>query len=137
MPTNAARASLALAAFLATLAPHAGACGVCVEDRVAAVYDHAVVEGAYRKGHAVAFLAIEGADAGGAKSVRAALGAVPGIEAGTVRVSVESASCSVAFDPARASAAAIAAEANRRLARSRTRLSLLRVGRPGSGLAPD
>ena len=43
----------------------------------------------------------------------------------------------LAFDPARASAAAIAAEANRRLARSRTRLSLLRVGRPGSGLAPD
>ena len=104
---NSARfALLAFGTLLQVLAGEAGACGACVEDRVAAVYDHAVVEGAARRGHAVAFLALEAApdlDEARVRAVRAALAATKGVERATVRISPEAASCSVAFDPARAS----------------------------------
>lgn len=111
-------ASVALAALLAGAGPSI-ACGVCVEDRVAAVYDHAVVEGAYQRGHAVAFLGIDGGqalNAGQARAVRAALAAVAGVERATIRVSPESASCSAAYDPRRATPEAVATRASRRLA---------------------
>lgn len=125
-------ASAALAALLAG-AGTANACGVCVEDRVAAVYDHAVVEGAYRRGHAVAFLGVEGGralDAGQARAVRAALAGVAGVERASIRVSPEGASCSAAYDPGRATPEALAARAGRRLASQGLTLRPLPFGGP-------
>ena len=129
------RPLLAAAAFAALLAgaDPAGACGVCVEDRVAAVYDHAVVEGAYRRGHAVAFLGIDGGralDAAQARAVRAALAAVAGVERASIRVSPEGASCSAAYDPRRATPEAVASRASRRLASLGLTLLPLPVGGP-------
>ena len=46
------------------LAQAALACGYCVEDKIAAAYDHAVVVRAADRHHQVAFLSIEVAPAG-------------------------------------------------------------------------
>ncbi len=138
---NSARcALLALGAALQGLSGGAHACGVCVEDRVAAVYDHAVVEGAARRGHAVAFLALEGApalDAMRVRAVRDALVATKGVERATVRVSPESASCSFAFDPAHASQEALVTEVNRRMARHGVTVAPLKAGTSGTALRKD
>ena len=48
------------AILLVALAFEAGACGICIDDKIASCYDHAVVTGAKAKGHAVAFFAIKG-----------------------------------------------------------------------------
>ena len=130
---NRAVPAAAFAALLAGAGP-AGACGVCVEDRVAAVYDHAVVEGAHQRGHAVAFLGIDGGralDAAQARAVRAALAALDGVERASIRVSPESASCSVAYDPHRATPEAVAARASRLLASLGLTLVALPFGGPG------
>ena len=140
MRNSARSALLALGTLLQVLAGEAGACGACVEDRVAAVYDHAVVEGAARRGHAVAFLALEAApdlDEARVRAVRAALAATKGVERATVRISPEAASCSVAFDPARASRESLVAEVNRRLARHGVTVAPLKVGSAGAALRPD
>ena len=110
---------LAVLAWLAFAPGAALACGACVEDKVAAVYDHGVAEGAARHGHRVAFLALDGPLVAGERSRRAvfeALARSRGVDRATVRVSIENAACAAAFDPARTSAAAIAAELGRRLA---------------------
>jgi hypothetical protein len=94
-------------------------CGICKEDKVAAVYDHAVVEAAARRGHRVAYFAIEGplpVDGEHLRAVREAIGAVAGVDPRSIRVSLENASCSAAFDPARTSVRAMASELDRRLA---------------------
>src|SRR4051812_9565527 len=118
--------ALALAAAFAAIP--AAACGLCVEDRVAAVYDQAVVDRAVAHGQHVAFFSVEGepatlADARGviAKSLERA--AIPG----TARVSLESATAAIAFDPARTTPAAIAASAAGVLAPRGLALQPLRV----------
>jgi copper chaperone CopZ len=135
MPSSARIAVLLLAAALAGLAGEARACGACAEDKVAAVYDHAVVEGAARRAHGVAFLAIEGplpVDARLGRAVRTAIGSVAGVDRASVRVSLEFAACSAAFDPARASLETIVAEVNRRLAGRGLAVAPLRIGTGGS-----
>jgi len=81
------------------------ACGYCVEDKVAATYDHAVVTGALAKHHHVVFFHVEGAlpagEAGRRLLERAASGTL-GVDAGTVRVSEDNLTLSFAFDPVRA-----------------------------------
>lgn len=85
----------------------AQACGHCVEDRIAAAYDHAVLKSAAARGHEVAFFALEPAPQGipvtvnGRQVLEAAAGSVPGVDAGTARASVEPGALSVAYDPAR------------------------------------
>jgi hypothetical protein len=83
----------------------ANACGVCVEDKIAAVYDHASVTRALGQGHAVVYFAIDGPlKAGQATRLRIEKSAAsaPGVDASSVRVSVELASLGLAFDPKRA-----------------------------------
>jgi len=79
------------------------ACGFCIEDKIAAVYDHRVVMHAAAQKHQVAFFGLDGRLAGTAVEARIlerSVGAAFGVDAGSVRVSVDSASLSVAFDPA-------------------------------------
>jgi hypothetical protein len=118
-----------LAAALALAASPASACGYCVEDRVAAVYDHEVVEAAKARKGAVAFFAVEGGPSAGAAARRAlvaALESAGGIK-GSARVALENAACSVAYDPARVSPAQIAARAGKPLAAKGIALTALRV----------
>ena len=123
-----ALARAALLASLATAAPLAMACGVCLEDRVAAVYDHEVVEAAVGKQRHVVFLAIEGPahDAASRRAIAAALEGGGALK-GTARVALESASCSAAFDPSRTSMQALIARANKPLAARGVSLAALRV----------
>lgn len=116
--------------FFTIVSVDAAACGICIDDKVASCYDHAVVMSARERGHEVAFFAIEGslplrADVRAAL-LRAVQGA-RGVLRGTARVSLESAALSFAYDPARATHGAIQAALEERLARRGLRLKLLWV----------
>ena len=108
-----------IAALLLAAAPAAFACGYCVEDKMASVYDHAVVAKALGQQHHVAFFHLDGKLAAGEAGKRALLQAVessPGTDKGSARAAVESASLSVAFDPKRVPVAALQREIERKLA---------------------
>ena len=120
---------LAALAFLFA-ARDAFACGYCVEDRVAAVYDHAVVMRALERKHQVAFLAIGGTipQAGELRrSIESGLGTVTGIDRGTARVSLESASLSFAYDPRKSGLGPVLRAIEKTLAAKGLSLSILRV----------
>lgn len=94
----------AVALLLALQVSTAGACGHCIEDKVASVYDHAVVTQALERKHHVAFFAIDGPIPPGERTQRALAAmaeATKGVDKGSVRVSVESAALSFGFDPKR------------------------------------
>jgi hypothetical protein len=119
-----------LACVLLALGAEALACGYCVEDRVAAVYDHAVVVSALDRRHPVVFLGIEGplaAAEGERKAIEGALRGVPGVDAGSLRVSLTGAALSFAYDPKRSGLGPIMGSVERRLAPKGLGLSLLKV----------
>ena len=114
---------------LLVLAFDANACGICIDDKVASCYDHAVVTGAKARGDAVAFLAIEGPLVRSAETRGAVLRAIrsaSGVQRASARVSLESAALSFAYDPRRASVDAIRATLDARLAPQGLTLRLLR-----------
>ena len=89
-----------LFAAVLALSQQALACGYCVEDKMAAVYDHATVTRALAQKHHVAFFHIEGAVPPGAETKRAIEGlanSASGVDRGTARVSPESSSLSLAL----------------------------------------
>jgi hypothetical protein len=108
---------------------NAAACGYCIEDRVAAVYDQQVVDGSKLQHRTIAFLSIEGSVRDDAASKRALVSALKraGAAEGTARVALASAACSLAFDPSRTSLEQVVATANRGLAAQRLVLAPLRV----------
>ncbi len=116
--------------FLALQASAAGACGYCIEDRIASVYDHAAVSKALEKKHHVAFFAINGPLVAG-DSTRRALAAMiestGGVDKGSARVSVESAALSFGFDPARVPLAHVMQALESRLAARELSLLPLQV----------
>jgi hypothetical protein len=124
---------MALRAMLAVsllAAANAFACGVCIDDKIASCYDHAVVSGAKAKGHAVAFFAIKGDIVRNRETeaaLRAAIAAIPGVQRGTARVSLENAALSFAFDPARTSVQAAERGLSRRLGSSGLEFAHLRT----------
>ena len=116
--------------LLATLAEPAIACGHCVEDKIAAVYDHAIITRALVKKHQVAFFAIDGplvAAEATRRMIESAAESAYGVDQNSTRVSIESASLSVSFDPGRASFAALRRSLERKLARSGLTLLPMRV----------
>jgi hypothetical protein len=125
------RARLAVAALVLGLSAAAAfACGFCVEDKLAAVYDHELVGRALGARHYVAFCGIEGVVAGRDAQrgeVTRALDAIAGVDRGSVRVSLEHATVSFAFDPARAPLPAVLRAARRTLAERGLMLVPLRV----------
>lgn len=131
---RAARAMLA--ASLALAAAVANACGYCIEDREAAVYDHEVIATAQARHHTVVFFAIEGEIKLEEASRRALVSALEagGGDKSTVRVALPSASCSVAYDPARISLAQLSARANKALAARGLKLRPLRMTSESEGL---
>lgn len=82
------------------------ACGHCVEDKIASTYDHAVIQRAAAQKHAVAFFHIEGitpATVSAVSGLRTSVDSAPGVDRGSVRLSLDAAALSVAYDPARVS----------------------------------
>ena len=127
--------ALLIAALLA--ATPAFGCGACVEDKIAACYDHAIVTSAKARGHAVAFFAIHGElprSAALHAALRRELEATRGVDPGTARVSLENAALSFSYGGRRASLAAIQRSVARRMASRGLEIELLRVmdGRAGA-----
>ncbi len=116
--------------LLALQASAAFACGHCVEDKVAAVYDYAVATHAFSQKHQVAFFGIDGALAVNDSSRRELEGIardIPGLDKGSTRVSLESAALSVAFDPKRISYANLQRTLEQRLTPKKLSLLPMRI----------
>lgn len=119
--------SLIVVGCLGVLAARpAVACGLCDEDKVAATYDEAVVRRAAALRHPLLFAALEGPVAGGTREladrIRSAVAKAPGVDPGTVRISLDPPAISCAWNPSAGSRAGIVAAADRALTRSRVRL---------------
>lgn len=96
-PRIGQRGAIAIAATLAAIAPAASvACGACVEDRVAATYDHAVVEHAAASGDVMVFCELTGPL--DAQHLKQAMRRVRGIRPQSVRVSTQPPAISFAVD---------------------------------------
>ncbi|HWA13020.1 MAG TPA: hypothetical protein VHA15_07995 [Burkholderiales bacterium] len=125
--------AIALGAGALALAAHAAwvaACGHCIEDRVAAVYDHAVVKEALERRHKVAFFALQGPVTSGEVTKRTVVTtaeSLRGVDKGSVRVSVEPAAVALAFDPSRISLPAILGPLEAALARRGLTLAPVQV----------
>ncbi|KIF81450.1 hypothetical protein [Noviherbaspirillum autotrophicum] len=92
--------ALCLVAALAGAGP-AGACGVCIDDKVAAVYDHEQVTRALNKGRVVVVCELTGAQEGGQLARQAGRTAqqLRGVEPGSVRAAPELPVLSFVLDP--------------------------------------
>ena len=116
--------------LLAGAVPAALACGYCIEDKIAAAYDHAVVARAFGANHHVAFFHIEGALAPGEGTRRvleALANSAAGVDRGSARVSVEALTLAVAFDPRRTPLASVHKALEKRLAAKKLTLMPLKV----------
>jgi hypothetical protein len=124
------RVAIAAGLALALQAPAAFACGYCVEDKIAAVYDHAVVAHALGRKHHIVFFHLDGTLPPGERT-RRALEAIAestaGVDKGSARASVESASLAVAFDPRRTPLTDVLQALERKLAPKQLSLLPLRV----------
>lgn len=101
-------------AGLALISVQAFACGYCIEDKIAATYDHAVVTRALAAKHHVAFLQVDGTAQSRAALEKAVYSALA-VDRGTVRVSADLQTVSFAFDPTRANLGAIHARIEKQL----------------------
>jgi hypothetical protein len=110
----------ALIALLLVAGP-ASACGYCVEDKIAATYDHAVVTRALAQKHQVAFLHVDGV-APSRRALEEAVYSAPAVDRGSARVSADLLTVSFAFDPARATLGAIHSRIEKKLAPHRVSL---------------
>ena len=91
----------AVATLVLTVAMPAAACGVCVDDKVAAAYDHAVVTEAAARQHVVVFAEVRGPGAVEAlvRKAKQAAGKVRGVDRASVRAAASPAALSFALDP--------------------------------------
>lgn len=126
------RLSVALLVAIALRAGAAQACGVCIEDQVATVYDHAVVTKALGSQRVVVFAAVKGGapPAELAAEARRVAASVPGIDRGSVRTaSAAGAALSFVVDPARATPFAVIERIERASRAPRLELAVLRIAR--------
>lgn len=110
------------------------ACGYCVEDKIAATYDHAVVTRALARKHHVAFFHVDGslpAGAPGRRLLERASSGTPGLDAGTLRVSDDNLTFSFAFDPSRTNLGVAQGRIEKKLAGKATLMPLRVIDRPG------
>ncbi|HWP10570.1 MAG TPA: hypothetical protein VNN06_02020 [Ramlibacter sp.] len=117
-------ATLGCTLVLLAPVPPSWACGVCVEDKVAATYDHAVVRQAAAKGKVVVFCEVQGGL--DARRIRSAARRVRGVDMSSLRLSSQPAALSFALDPAQQSPQA-AVLAMQSAAPAGTRLAIVRL----------
>ena len=112
MSPSSYRAGLCWAAGMVVLsfAGSAWACGHCLEDRIASVYDHALVERSQQQGRKIMYLRWDGPvvrDAALSRAMAAAAAGVAGVKALDVRVALEPPTLAVPYDPRRMTAEAL------------------------------
>ena len=117
--------TLVLTVALVAITPGASlACGACVEDKIAATYDHNVVERAAASGKVMVFCDVIGPL--DAKRLKEVMRRVRGVKPQSVRVSVQLAAMSFAVDPTVRSPQDAVETAQHSMA-SGTRLRILRL----------
>ncbi len=82
------------------------ACGQCVQDKMAAVYDYEVIKTAVSQKHVVIFMGFQGSivpDLESRLKILKLIMKINGIDGKSIKISMENASFSVAFDPERIS----------------------------------
>ena len=90
-------------ALIAATPLAAMACGVCLEDKVAATYDHALVQRALEQHRVIVFAEPHGSvEPAKLKAMAAKAARAPGVDASTVRTSAAPQSVSFVLDPRRA-----------------------------------
>lgn len=97
---------LLLIAAAIVLSSQAQACGHCREDRIAAVYDHALVTRTTKLHQKMLYLAWDGPvirNAAVRRQLRAAVARLPGVTPGSVRVSLQPATIALAYQPVKTS----------------------------------
>jgi hypothetical protein len=114
------------------------ACGACDEDKIAATYDHAVIDRAMTRHHQVVFVAIDGALSAAkiSRRVGAAASRVRGVVAGTLRTSWSPPAFSFALDGAQRPEVAVS-EFRKAVGNRAIRFTLLRVMRDGVLVEPN
>lgn len=130
-------AAFALAAASGLVPPRpVAACNACLEDKIAATYDWQVALAARRHGHTVVFAAIVGPVTPGndalERRIAHGLDATPGVDDGTVRVSLAPPAVSFAVDLHRHTVTDLVSAMNERLESSGLRLTVVRIGAPGA-----
>jgi hypothetical protein len=125
-PCGMGRTAVALVAVLGAFMPSAShACGVCVEDKVAATYDHGVVVRAAASGDVMVFCEVTGPL--DTPRLKEAVRRVRGVKPQSVRVSAQPAALSFAVDPKLQSPQTAVLAAQRGISPG-TRLTIVRVG---------
>lgn len=98
------------ASLLLIVSSSAMACGHCIEDKIAAVYDYSVVSKAVSEKHTVIFFGVEGplvVNPATKQFLLTAVSGMKGVDANSARISLETGSLSMAFDPKVVSYAAL------------------------------
>ena len=107
------------------------ACGHCIEDKIAATYDYGVLTAASRHGHVVVFSEIRGPAAGAGHALEVfvahVLATVPGVDRGSVRVSLDPPAAAFACDPAGPAPQTLLDAMTSRLATKKLRLVLIKI----------
>ena len=125
------RCLAATAVALASLVPLAAAgCGACIEDKVAATYDHAVIQRATAKRQQVVFVGVDGPVEAARIDRAVAHARVPGVVPGTLRTSASPAAFSFVLERTENPAHAVAAFRTA-VNDARADLTLLRIVRDG------
>ena len=120
----------AILVLLAATAPAALACGYCVEDKIASVYDHAAVAKALGERHHVVYFHVDGPlgkDERTKKAIESAAASSAGVDRASVRVNVETLTLALSFDPRRVRLVALQSELEKKLARQKLTLMPLRT----------
>jgi hypothetical protein len=132
------RAPILIATAIAVCAANGSwACGACVEDRIAATYDHAVVLAAIAKRQQVVFVAVDGptnAEKIAARTLAATF-KVRGVKTSSLRTSIAPQAFSFALDAAQDPEAAVAGF-RKAIGDSSARLTLVRIVRDGALIEP-
>lgn len=105
---------------------------------MAATYDYGVLASAARRGHVVVYTEIRGPAAGAGPALRAfvmrILASIPGIDPGTVRVSLDPPGASFASNPAGQAPEKLIAAAAPRLAAKGLSLNVIKIDRGPRGV---
>lgn len=99
-----------LASLLLMVSSSAMACGHCIEDKIAAVYDYSVVSKAVSEKHTVIFFGVEGplvVNLATKQFLQTAVSGIKGVDSNSARISLETGSFSLAFNPKTVSYAVI------------------------------
>lgn len=110
-------------------APLARGCGLCVEDRMAATYDHALVVRAMTRGHQVVFTDISSPELTRTQwqMLARTVQSIGGVMRGSVRTSKSPTALSFEIDPRATTAADAITEINQRMGKQPIRVSLIRT----------